>query len=291
MEIVRKILRLRALVDEARQTGKSIAFVPTMGSLHEGHLSLVRQARERAQEVVVSIFVNPKQFERDGDLRAYPRDLTRDAELLTKEGVRILFAPDLEEIYPKGFSTHVDVEGLSGRLIGETRPGHFRGVATIVLKLLNIVRPDLAVFGWKDAQQLVLIKRMVRDLDLQVEIFGVNTVRESDGLAASSRNRLLDEPARKAATAIFRSLQEGRRLIDEGERSAEAVAAAVRKGIEEEELLEIDHVECVDAESFDPPKRLRDWVLISVSVTAKVEGREPVRLIDNVRIEIEDEKS
>ena len=147
------------------------------------------------------------------------------------------------------------------------------------------------LFGWKDAQQLVILKRMVRDLDLQVQVFGGNTVRESDGLAASSRNRLLDEPARKAATALFRSLQEGRRLIDEGERSAEAVTAAVRKGIEEEELLEIDHVECVDAETFAPRKRLRDWVLISVCVTAKVEGREPVRLIDNVRIEIEDEKS
>ena len=291
MEIVRKILRLRALVDEARQTGKTIAFVPTMGSLHEGHLSLVRLARERAQEVVVSVFVNPKQFEREDDLRAYPRDLTRDAELLAKEGVRTLFAPDGDEIYPKGFCTAVEVEGLSDRLIGEARPGHFRGVTTVVLKLLNIVRPDLAVFGWKDAQQLVLIKRMVRDLDLQVEILGGNTVRESDGLAASSRNRLLDEPARKAATALFRSLQEGRRLIDEGERSAEAVVAAVRHGIEEEELLTVDHVECVDAENLDKLKRLRDWVLLSVSATAKVEGREPVRLIDNIRIEIEDEKS
>lgn len=289
MEVVRKVLRLRALVDEARQHGKSIGFVPTMGSLHEGHMALVRLARERAQEVVVSIFVNPKQFESDADLDSYPRDLTRDAELLAKEGVRTLFAPTVSEMYPAGSCTHVEVEGLSDRLIGEARPGHFRGVTTVVAKLLNMVRPDVAVFGWKDAQQLVLIRRMVRDLDMGVEIIGGNTVREPDGLACSSRNRLLSEPARSAATAIFRSLQEGRRLIDEGERSGEVVSAAVRKGIEEEELLTVDHVEVVGTKNLEPMKRLEHFALISVSATVEIEGRNPVRLIDNVRVKVEDE--
>jgi pantoate--beta-alanine ligase len=289
MEVVRKVLRLRALVDEARQHGKSIGLVPTMGSLHEGHLALVRLARERAQEIVVSIFVNPRQFERDSDLDSYPRDLTRDAELLAKEGVRTLFAPDASEMYPEGSCTYVEVEGLSERLIGEARPGHFRGVTTVVAKLLNMVRPDFAVFGWKDAQQLVLIRRMVRDLDMGVEIIGGNTVREPDGLACSSRNRLLTDGARSAATAIFRSLQEGRRLVDEGERNAELVGAAVRKGIEDEELLTVDHVEVVGAQDLEPLKRLQHFSLISVSATVQVEGREPVRLIDNIRVKIEDE--
>jgi len=289
MEVVRKVLRLRALVDEARQHGKSIGFVPTMGSLHEGHLSLVRLARERAQEVVVSVFVNPKQFEAESDLVSYPQDLTRDAELLAKEGVRTLFAPTNTEMYPGGACTHVEVEGLSDVLVGAARPGHFRGVTTVVAKLLNMVRPDFAVFGWKDAQQLILIRRMVTDLDMNVEILGGNTVREPDGLAFSSRNRLLSVPARAAATAIFRSLQEGRHLIDEGERSAEIVASAVRKGIEEEELLTVDHVEIVDTKTLDPLKRLQDTALISVCATAANEGSESVRLIDNIRIQVEDE--
>jgi pantoate--beta-alanine ligase len=257
-----------------------------MGALHAGHLSLVRLARERGAEVVVSVFVNPRQFGANEDFATYPRDLTRDVDLLVREGVHCVFAPDAEEMYPPGFGTHVEVEGLSDILTGAHRPGHFRGVTTVVMKLLGIVQPDIAVFGMKDAQQLVIVQRMVRDLDVAVEIVAGPTVREPDGLACSSRNAALDAPARLAATAIHRALQEAVKRVAEGERSAARVEEAVRAVLAQEPLLEVDYVKAVDARDFTEPKRLSGMVFVLVSVDAKVAGRPPVILIDNVRMEI-----
>jgi pantoate--beta-alanine ligase len=289
VEVVTKIPRMRAVVDELRRQGRRVGFVPTMGALHEGHLSLVRLAKQRSADVVASIFVNPKQFGPAEDLATYPRDLVRDCELLVREGVASVFAPDGDEMYPPGFATAVEVRGLSDILVGERRPGHFAGVTTVVLKLLDIVRPDFAVFGWKDAQQLVIVQRMVRDLDLPVEIVGAPTVREADGVAASSRNLHLDEPARRAAAAIHRSLQEAIRLVESGERSPQRVEEAVRAILEAEPLLAVDSVKAVGARDLAELKRLGGLVLVLVSVRVTVEGRDPVVLIDNVRIEVQEE--
>jgi pantoate--beta-alanine ligase len=286
MEVVSRAVRLRSLIAELRQRRRPIGFVPTMGALHVGHLSLVRLARERGAEVVASIFVNPTQFGAGEDFAAYPRDLTRDCELLAKEGVACVFAPDAAEMYPAGFATHVEVDGLSDVLIGAQRPGHFRGVSTVVLKLLNLVTPDFAVLGMKDAQQLVIVSRMVADLNLGVEIVPAPTVREPDGLACSSRNAYLDEAGRKAATAIYAGLQEAIRRIHEGERVPSRVEDAVRAVLEQQPLLTVDHVKAVAAHDLTEPRRLQGVVLILVSVKCQAPGRAPTVLIDNVRVEI-----
>ena len=289
MEVVSMVMRMRAVVDDLRRLGRRVALVPTMGALHEGHLSLVRMARERGAEVVVSIFVNPAQFGPEEDYAAYPRDLTLDCELLMRESVAAVFAPEPGEIYPSGHATYVDVAGLSDILTGAHRPGHFRGVTTVVMALLDIVRPDLAVFGWKDAQQLVILQRMVRDLHVQVELLGAPTVREADGLAASSRNARLDAESRKAATAIHRALQEAIRLVDAGERSPQKIEESVTTALAREPLLEVDYVRAVSAKDLSDLKRLQGLVLVLVSVKAKLAGRPPVLLVDNVRIEVEEE--
>ena len=290
MEVISKSLRMRAVVQELRRQRRPLALVPTMGALHAGHLSLVRIARERGAEVVVSIFVNPRQFAPGEDFEVYPRDLTRDCELLVKEGVAWVFAPDAVELYPPGFSTHVEVEGLSDVLGGATRPTHFRGVATVVAKLFVIVAPDLAIFGQKDAQQLAIVQRLVRDLDLPVEIVAAPIVREPDGLAASSRNAYLDEDARRAARAIHRGLLEAMRLAQGGERQAQKVEEAVKAVIAQEPRLEIDHVKVVSPSDLSEIKRLVGTVLVLASVRVKTEGRPPVTLIDNALIEIEDDR-
>jgi pantoate--beta-alanine ligase len=257
-----------------------------MGALHLGHLSLVRLARERGAEVVVSIFVNPMQFGPNEDFAAYPRDLTQDAALLTQEGVTCVFAPESSRVYPPGFATHVEVEGLSDVLTGAHRPGHFRGVATVVLKLFNIVRPDFAVFGLKDAQQLIVIQKMVQDLDVPVEIVAAPTVREPDGLAHSSRNARLDDAGRRAASVIHRALQEAIRRIAEGERSPTRVEEAVADILRQQPLLSIDYVKVVDANDLTEQRRLHGLVLVLLSVRVVREGQPPTVLIDNVRVEV-----
>ena len=289
MEVVSKILRMRAVVSDLRRPGRKIGLVPTMGALHEGHLSLVRAVKERGAECVASIFVNPTQFGPSEDFERYPRDLTADCELLTREGVAAVFAPDVSEIYPQGFATRVDVEGLSTALTGVHRPGHFSGVATVVLKLVNIVSPDFAVFGWKDAQQLAIIRRMARDLDVDVEIVGAPTVRDADGVAASSRNAYLDEPSRQAARALWRSLEDAARLVEAGERSPQRIEDAARAILAAEERIDVDYVRAVDAADLSELKRLAGSVLILVSARVKIDGRPPVQLIDNVRLDVHDD--
>ena len=260
-----------------REQDRTIGLVPTMGALHEGHLSLVREARRMCDVVVVSVFVNPTQFGPSEDYEDYPRDLTKDTALLTDYNVDYIFAPAAEEIYPKDFSTYVNVGGLSKLLEGESRPGHFRGVATVVAILLNTVRPDFAFFGQKDAQQAVIIKRMVRDLAFDTEIVVSPTVREDSGLAISSRNLYLDAEEQQSAAVIHRALKQAKEIYKKGERHAAKLAETVRATIETEPRVRVDYVSVVDAETLEKLDRL-DERPIMVAVAAYV-GK--TRLIDN----------
>ncbi len=281
MKVVAAIGEMRGLGRGWRREGTPIAFVPTMGSLHEGHLSLVREARRRGGATVVSIFVNPAQFGPAEDYQAYPRDLARDAALLEKEGVDVLFHPGVGDMYPEGYRTYVEVHGLQDKLCGASRPGHFRGVSTVVLKLFDIIQPDAAFFGWKDAQQIVVIKRMVRDLDYPIEIVACPLVREPDGLAMSSRNSYLSPEERKAALVLSRGLREAERLIAARERDAVAVVSAVREIVAAERLARIDYVCAVDLGELEPLPRLHGDVLVAMAVFI---GK--TRLIDNLRVTI-----
>ena len=265
----------------ARGMGRRIGFVPTMGALHEGHLSLVRAARQRADLTVVSIFVNPAQFGPGEDYRSYPRDRAADSALLIREGVDILFAPDAEEIYPPDFQTSVLVERLSEPLCGRFRPGHFRGVATVVLKLFNIVSPDGAFFGRKDAQQSIIIQRLVRDLNLPVEVVVCPIVREPDGLAMSSRNAYLSAEERAAAPVLHRSLERARELLLGGERRAGILIGEMRKLVEAEPRARMDYIEAVDAATLSPLALLSGRVLLALAVWVG-----SARLIDNMLIDI-----
>ncbi len=265
---------------QARIEGRSLGFVPTMGALHAGHLSLVRAARAECHPVIVSIFVNPAQFGPNEDLRKYPRTFEADRKKLEAEGVDFLFAPEVSEIYPPGFCTWVDVDGLSGRLDGKSRPGHFRGVTTVVLKLLQIVQPEKAYFGRKDAQQARLIRQMARDLNLDPEIVICPIVREADGLAMSSRNTYLRPEERGAAVVIYRALDHARRMIEAGERDALRIAAAIRDTIRGEGLAELDYAEVVDADTLEPVTRLRGSCLALVATRIGA-----TRLVDNLLIE------
>lgn len=282
METVRSTDEIRNWVESWRLENRSVGFVPTMGALHDGHLALVRHASQLADRVVVSIFVNPTQFGAGEDLEQYPRDEDRDSELLQESGCHLLFLPEPSTIYPDGHSTYVEVEPLADRLEGEFRPGHFRGVATVVTQLLNLARPDVAVFGQKDAQQLAVVKRLVRDLHLPVEIASHPTVREPDGLAMSSRNAYLSSEERTAAAVIYRSLSTARQRIERGERSAEAVRRLLREVLELEPLIDIDYAEIVDATSFEPILRIRGSIVMPVAVRI---GK--TRLIDNFSLEID----
>jgi pantoate--beta-alanine ligase len=271
MEIVRTVAEMRRAV-----AGRRVAFVPTMGYLHEGHMSLVREARRRADVVAVSIFVNPTQFGPNEDLAKYPRDLDRDVAMLTKEGVDLVFVPEASEIYPAGARTFVEVEGLSDRLEGKSRPGHFRGVATVVTKLFEIVRPKVAIFGQKDAQQALIIRRMVKDLLIDVEIVVFPTVRDEDGVALSSRNVYLSPEERRAARAIPRALSEARRALEAGERDPARIVAAASGVLAGEPLLRLDYLALVDTETLEPVTRAGKEMLLAVAVFA---GK--TRLIDN----------
>jgi pantoate--beta-alanine ligase len=256
---------------------KRLGLVPTMGALHEGHLSLVRAARAQCDVVAASIFVNPTQFGPNEDLATYPRNFERDSALLQQEGVELLFAPSVDEMYPAGSVTWVTVEGLSDKLCGRSRPGHFRGVTTVVAKLFHIVEPDVAFFGQKDAAQLAIIRRMVRDLRFPVEIVGCPIVREPDGLAMSSRNAYLEAQQRKQALVLYRSLAAVKTAFDSGERRAEKLVAAGKRVFTQEPAVRLDYFEIVNPESLDPVENVSEGALVAVAAFV---GR--TRLIDNV---------
>jgi pantoate--beta-alanine ligase len=272
---------MRRMVDRARLAGKKVGLVPTMGFFHEGHLELMRSARRECDVVVVSLFVNPTQFAADEDLDDYPRDFERDCSLAEKVGVNYIFAPEPVAMYPEGFSTHVEVEELSGVMCGCARPTHFRGVATVVAKLFNIVPADRAYFGQKDAQQLAVIRRMARDLDFAVEVVSVPTVREDDGLAMSSRNTYLSPEERAAASALYRSLGAAESAIQSGERNAGAVRTAMERVLGDEPLVRLEYIAICDNICLKPLSKLTGEVLIALA--ARV-GK--ARLVDNLLIEV-----
>ena len=261
-----------------RREEKTVGFVPTMGALHAGHLALVNEARRRCDIVIVSIFVNPTQFDERSDLDKYPRDLAADAAMLAEYDVDYIFAPDTDEIYPEGFSTYVNVEGLTDTLEGASRPGHFRGVATIVTILFNTVRPDFAFFGQKDAQQVAVIKRLTADLGFETEIVNVRTIREKSGLAMSSRNSRLTDEEREKAAVIIESLREAKTAFKKGERNASELTQIVKKRLETEPLARIDHVAIVDRDGLQPVEKIGDEETL-IMVAANIGD---VRLIDNV---------
>jgi len=261
----------------ARQAGQRVGFVPTMGALHEGHLSLVRAAKAQCDVVAASIFVNPTQFGPNEDFSRYPRTFERDCELFSEEGVELLFAPSVDEMYPADAVTYVTVEGMSERLCGKSRPGHFRGVTTVVSKLFNIVGPDVAFFGQKDAAQVTIIRRMVRDLNIPVEIAVCPIVREVDGLAMSSRNTYLDAQQRKSALVLHRALQEVRHHFELGERNADTLIELGRNVFAKEPSVRLDYVEIVNPENLDPLGKIQGFALVAVAAYL---GK--TRLIDNL---------
>jgi pantoate--beta-alanine ligase len=279
LKTLRTITEMRAASREARHSGKRLGFVPTMGALHQGHLSLVRAARQATDVVAASIFVNPTQFGPNEDLAKYPRSFERDCELLEKEGVEWLFAPSVEEMYPSGAVTWVLVEELSNKLDGRSRPGHFRGVTTVVSKLFHIVAPDLAFFGQKDAAQAAIIRRMVLDLNLPVEITVCPIVREPDGLAMSSRNAYLDPEQRRRALVLHRSLTRVQELIDQGEVSATVLASHGRKEFAAEPSVRLDYFEVVNPDTLDPIEDISNGALIAVAAYIG-----STRLIDNLLV-------
>ena len=278
MKIVETVKEVREQVKEWKKQGLTVGFVPTMGYLHEGHKSLMDAARKDNDKVVVSIFVNPMQFGPTEDLATYPRDLNHDAALCESAGVDLIFHPEAEEMYEKDFCSFVDMTGLTEGLCGKTRPIHFRGVCTVVNKLFNIVTPDHAYFGQKDGQQLAVIKRMVRDLNMDIEIVGCPIVREEDGLAKSSRNTYLSPEERKAALILSKTVALGKELA-KTEKDANKVVEAMKKNIETEPLAKIDYVEAVDALSMAPVEKLEGTCMLAMAVYI---GK--TRLIDNTLI-------
>jgi pantoate--beta-alanine ligase len=276
MQIIEHIREMQLWSEAERREGRRIVLVPTMGALHEGHLSLVREGRRAGERLVVSLFVNPTQFAPHEDYAAYPRDLDRDQSLLEGEKVDILFLPSVEKMYPEGYQGYVEVEKLNPLLCGAFRPGHFRGVATVVAKLFNIVRPHIAVFGAKDYQQLQIIRRMVKDLNFDVEVVSHPTVREKDGLALSSRNVYLDPKERRAALSLYRSLKRAKSLVGAGERESKRIIEAVRAEVEKEPLARIEYVRVCHPESLEEVKTIDGEALLALAVWV---GK--ARLIDN----------
>jgi pantoate--beta-alanine ligase len=279
LKLVDSIARMSTLSRMFRKEGKAIGFVPTMGYLHDGHLSLVRAARKHTDVVVMSVFVNPLQFGPKEDFERYPRDLKRDENLASSAGVDIIFCPSAKEMYPEGYSTYVNVEGLSETMCGSSRPGHFRGVATAVAKLFGIVRPDIAYFGQKDAQQAAIIRRMVRDLNMGIEIKVMPIVREKDGLAMSSRNTYLSESERSDAAVIHRSLAKAEELIASGERDAKRVVALIRAVLSEHPSVRTEYISIVGADDLDELDAISKDAIVAVAASV---GR--TRLIDNIVI-------
>ena len=276
MKLYKRISDLQRDILKLKREGKRIGFVPTMGYLHEGHLSLARYARRENDIVVISIFVNPTQFGPREDYRRYPRDLKRDLRLAREEGVDIVFYPSVEEMYPTKYRTYVEVEELSNVLCGKSRPGHFRGVTTVCAKLFNIVLPDVAYFGQKDAQQAIIIKRMVRDLNFPLKIKVLPIVREKDGLALSSRNVYLSSEERKEATVLYRSLKIAEQMVKEGVKDSRKIKRRVRSMISRKETAKIDYVEIVSLEDLEPVTVIDKPALLALAVWF---GK--ARLIDN----------
>jgi pantoate--beta-alanine ligase len=286
VEVIHTVEWMKQVSRQARAEGRLTGFVPTMGALHAGHLTLIEAARRDASPVIASIFVNPKQFGPSEDYKKYPRDLEGDRRKLEEAGVDFLFVPPVEEIYPAGFRTSVNVEGLGDRLEGKIRPGHFRGVATVVLKLLEIVAPRFAYFGRKDAQQARIIRQMAADLALDSEIVVCPIVREPDGLALSSRNQYLSPAERKAATVLYRALSRARLAIEDGERDSMRIITAMRQELAGEPLGAPDYVEIVDADSFEPIMWLTRTCLVLLAVRFGA-----TRLIDNMQVEIAESRA
>ena len=280
MQVIKQIEQLKQVVRDAKRQGKTVGLVPTMGYLHEGHLTLMRRARQEQGLVIATLFVNPLQFGPQEDYADYPRDLARDCELAESTGIDVLFAPAVDEMYPAGNGktlTFVDVEKITASLCGASRPGHFRGVATVVTKLFNIAEADVAYFGQKDAQQVAVIRRMAEDLNMNVKIVAVPIVRESDGLAMSSRNKYLDSAQRQAALVLSRSLERAATLLATGERDSSLIVATVRDLISQEPLAEIDYVSLVDPLTMEALDRVEARALLALAVKF---GK--TRLIDNM---------
>ena len=281
MEIVRKVGQAREHCRRYREAGERVALVPTMGALHEGHRSLIRQAREIGDRVVVTIFVNPLQFGSGEDFDRYPKTVTQDVEGCGKEGVNLVFHPEVEDLYPENFSTFVEVKKVTEGLCGKERPDHFRGVATVVVKLFHIFQPEFAVFGQKDFQQAVVIRRLVRDLNFSTEIVVCPIVRESDGLAVSSRNRHLSPEERQASTVLYRALCRAEALVREGERSSRKVEEEIREILKSEPLAKEEYVCLTDTSGLQPVKKLKGEVLVALAVRLGT-----TRLIDNVVLNV-----
>lgn len=279
MQIIRKIKDLRKVITSLKSRGQGISFVPTMGFLHQGHLRLIRAARKENQQVVVSIFVNPIQFGAKDDLKRYPRNFKKDLASCKKEGVKIIFYPDIKEMYPEGYKTYVTVQGLSDLLCGKFRPGHFQGVTTVVAKLFNLIQPDIAYFGQKDAQQALIIQKMVQDLNMPVQVEVLPTVREPDGLAMSSRNSYLKKDERHDALVLRKALIRARELISLGERRPQEIIRKMKQLIKKSKSAKIQYISIVDLKDLKPVSRIKDNLLIALAVYI---GR--VRLIDNVII-------
>ncbi len=281
MRVVKSVKEVRDAVKEWKSQGLSVGFVPTMGYLHEGHESLIKKAVKDNDRVVVSIFVNPMQFGPTEDLDKYPRDLERDSKLCENAGANLIFHPEKEEMYFEDFSSYVDINGLSDELCGKSRPIHFRGVCTVVTKLFNIVNPDRAYFGEKDAQQLAIIRRFVRDLNIDIEIIGCPIIREEDGLAKSSRNTYLSKEERQAALILSQSLNLAKDAINSGERNSSVVIDIISNSIKKEPLAKIDYIEVVDSLAMKPVKTIEKSVLVAIAVYI---GK--TRLIDNFTFNI-----
>jgi len=281
MNITNTINETREQIKEWKKSGYSIGFVPTMGALHEGHQSLIQKSADENDKTVVSIFVNPMQFAPSEDLGSYPRDFKKDAELCGQMSVDLIFSPNADEMYASSSVTFVDMDRVTKELCGKSRPSHFRGVCTVVNKLFNIIMPDRAYFGQKDAQQLAVISRMVRDLDMDVEIVGCQIVREDDGLAKSSRNAYLNPAERSAAMILSKSVFEGERLVMEGERNPDIVISAMHEIIKTEPLARIDYIEIVDSSSIEKVETVQGSVLVAIAVFI---GK--TRLIDNFIAEV-----
>ncbi|MBO5303888.1 MAG: pantoate--beta-alanine ligase [Lachnospiraceae bacterium] len=280
MKIVTTIKEVKETINEWRARGLSVGFVPTMGYLHEGHASLMKEAKKQTDKVAVSIFVNPTQFGPGEDYDAYPRDLDHDAAMCEAEGVDLIFHPSVEEMYGKNYNTYVNMETLGDELCGKSRPTHFRGVCTVVTKLFNIVNPDKAFFGQKDAQQFVIIKRMVKDLNMRVEVIGCPIIREEDGLAKSSRNTYLSAEERQAALILSQTIALGLDMVKNGEKDVNTLLTAMKEKIETEPLAKIDYVEVVDGETMQKVNTIEESVLVAMAVYI---GK--TRLIDNFMYE------
>ncbi len=277
IDIIPESEEMQAYSDQLRADGKTIAFVPTMGYLHEGHLSLLREGRKRADSLVLSIFVNPTQFGPNEDLDAYPQDMDRDLELARKEGVDTVFTPIKESLYGREYQTYVSLEKLPMHLCGKSRPEHFRGVATIVTKLFNIVKPHIAIFGEKDFQQLAVIRQMTKDLNFDINIVGWPTIREPDGLAMSSRNTYLTPEQRPSALSLYKALQNAEKLVKTGEKNAEKIITITKESILSNPGTNIDYVEINDPETLDTVTSIKGPVLMALAVKV---GK--TRLIDNM---------